>query len=125
MFSIWGDLEHSAYVVAAYLLGVILLSYLLVSKCDGVLRVDLAKSAEKYEAFATNFPKIKDLPEAPNGLPFIGHLAALGGRRKKNDSTVYAEWARQLNTDIFQCRLGNQRTVVVNCKLIAYAPCLR
>ena len=56
------------------------------------------------------------MPEAKGAVPFVGHLRALGGRQNKNDSIVYSEWANELQADIFQCRLGNQRTVVANCK---------
>ncbi|KAK4496452.1 hypothetical protein PRZ48_012432 [Zasmidium cellare] len=65
-------------------------------------------------AYATDFPKIQGLPEVKHARPFTGHLGAVGGRRQKNDATVYLEWAEELQTDVFQCRLGNQRTVVVN-----------
>ncbi|KAF2091592.1 cytochrome P450 [Saccharata proteae CBS 121410] len=66
------------------------------------------------EARKESFPKISGLPEVPGQLPFVGHLHALGGRQPKNDSTVFAEWGEQLHADIFQCRIGDQRTVIVN-----------
>jgi phenylacetate 2-hydroxylase len=47
-------------------------------------------------------------------LPFVGHLHLLGGRSGRNDCTVYSEWSKKLNTPIIQCRLGDQRTIIVS-----------
>jgi len=68
----------------------------------------------QYQAFSSNIPKISGIAEVSGALPFIGHLAPLGGRTAKNDSSVYSEWSRELKTDLFQLRLGNQRTLVAN-----------
>lgn len=69
--------------------------------------------SHQKEAYATNFPKIKGIPEPPCSLPFIGHMHSLGGRSKQNDSTVYSRWMSQLKSNLIQVRIGNQRTVVV------------
>jgi phenylacetate 2-hydroxylase len=66
------------------------------------------------EAFKTNLPTIYGVPEVPGFLPFVGHLDSLGGRNNENDATIYSKWAAKVASDIFQCRIGNQRTVVVN-----------
>ena len=68
---------------------------------------------QKREAYATNFPKVQSIPEIPGVLPFIGHLLPLGGRQKQNDGTIYSRWADQVSSQIFQCRIGNQRSIVV------------
>ncbi|KAF2768366.1 cytochrome P450 [Teratosphaeria nubilosa] len=66
------------------------------------------------EALTTNFARIKGIPEVKHGIPFLGHLRKLGGRCGKNDATIYSEWSQEVQSDIYQCRLGNQRTIVVN-----------
>ncbi|KAF2494124.1 cytochrome P450 [Lophium mytilinum] len=66
------------------------------------------------EAYKTNFQKIAGIPEVPNASPFIGHMGSLGGRLDKNDGTIYSEWATETGSDIYQIRVGNQRSVVVN-----------
>ncbi|KAI0483341.1 cytochrome P450 [Xylariaceae sp. FL0804] len=66
------------------------------------------------ESYRSNFSKIKGIPEVPGALPFVGHLHLLGGRSGKNDATVFSEWSRRLGSPIVQCRLGDQRTVVVS-----------
>jgi phenylacetate 2-hydroxylase len=65
------------------------------------------------EAYKTDFPKIEGIPEVPGALPFIGHLNYLGGRTGKNDATIFTQWGDNLSADIVQCRVGNQRTVIV------------
>ncbi|CAK7215383.1 hypothetical protein SEUCBS140593_002510 [Sporothrix eucalyptigena] len=65
------------------------------------------------EAYRANFPKIQGIPEVPGALPFVGHLHKLGGRSGENDATVFSQWSKQLQSSVFQCVLGNQRTVVV------------
>ena len=49
----------------------------------------------------------------PSPLPFVGHLHKLGGRSGQNDATVFSQWARDIGSSVYQCVLGNQRTVVV------------
>lgn len=107
--------DSSVSIIAAYFLIVLALGYLLVSQraIPLVARISKADGVFQYHAYATDFPEIRNLPEVGGALPFVGHLKSLGGRRNMNDATVYSEWASQLDTDVFQCRLGNQRTVVV------------
>ncbi|KAH9902338.1 cytochrome P450 [Xylariomycetidae sp. FL2044] len=64
------------------------------------------------EAYRSNFPRVEGVPEVPGGLPFVGHLHLLGGRSGRNDSTVFTDWSKKLNSPIAQCRLGDQRTVI-------------
>jgi len=66
------------------------------------------------QATQTDLPRVPNLPSAPNTLPFIGNLLPLGGRTHRNDSTVYSSWSKALSTDLFQLRLGNQRTIVAS-----------
>ncbi|KAL2415612.1 Phenylacetate 2-hydroxylase [Exophiala dermatitidis] len=63
---------------------------------------------------AEHVPDARCIVEAPGGLPFIGHLHLLGGRKGENDATMYAQWAQEVKSDIISCRLGDQVTVVVN-----------
>jgi phenylacetate 2-hydroxylase len=65
-------------------------------------------------AYQTNVPKVGSMPEAPDGLPFVGHLRSLGGREKQNDSTIYSRWSSRVSSDIFQMRLGSERAIVVS-----------
>ncbi|KFA62646.1 hypothetical protein S40285_08027 [Stachybotrys chlorohalonatus IBT 40285] len=65
------------------------------------------------EAYKTDFARIPGIPEVPSALPFVGHLHQLGGRQGKNDATVFSEWSQALQSSVFQCVLGSQRTVVV------------
>lgn len=58
--------------------------------------------------------KIFNIPEAPDALPFVGNLLPLGGRLNQNDSTIYSRWSKQLSSDLFQMRLGNERAIVAN-----------
>jgi phenylacetate 2-hydroxylase len=57
---------------------------------------------------------VLSIPEVSGAVPFIGHLNSLGGRLGKNDSTVYSEWSTRMGTDLFQMKLGDQRTLVAN-----------
>ncbi|TVY44838.1 Phenylacetate 2-hydroxylase [Lachnellula subtilissima] len=66
------------------------------------------------QATWTDVSKVASIPEAPDGLPFIGHLLSLGGREKENDSTIYSRWASRVSSDLFQMRLGSQRAIVVS-----------
>ncbi|RDW85998.1 hypothetical protein BP5796_04323 [Coleophoma crateriformis] len=65
------------------------------------------------EAYRTDFPKVPNIPEEPNWYPFVGHLGALGGRKKENDATVFSRWGKQLSSGIFQIRIGDQRAIIV------------
>ncbi|KAK5120929.1 hypothetical protein LTR85_005713 [Meristemomyces frigidus] len=62
----------------------------------------------------TNLPVVKGIPEVHGSKLFVGDLDHLGGRTGQNDSSVYSGWAHELETDLFQMRLGDQRTVVAN-----------
>ncbi|RDW75297.1 cytochrome P450-2 [Coleophoma cylindrospora] len=62
----------------------------------------------------SNVPTIAHLKQVPGQLPFLGNLYSLGGRLQENDATIYSQWAANLGTDVFQMRLGDQRTVVAN-----------
>ncbi|KAH8645458.1 cytochrome P450 [Xylariales sp. PMI_506] len=66
------------------------------------------------ESYRSNFSRVKGVPEVPGALPFVGHLHLLGGRSGKNDSTVFSEWTKKANSPIVQCRLGDQRTIIVS-----------
>ncbi|ETS87810.1 hypothetical protein PFICI_01638 [Pestalotiopsis fici W106-1] len=66
------------------------------------------------ESYRSNFSRVKGVPEVPGALPFIGHLHLLGGRSGRNDATVFTAWCQRLNSPIVQCRLGDQRTVIVS-----------
>jgi hypothetical protein len=68
---------------------------------------------EQIEAYKTNFPKVAGILEAPGARPFIGHLSFLGGRKKKNDATIFSEWGTHLCSGIFQIKFGNQRHIIV------------
>ncbi|RDI85215.1 hypothetical protein Vi05172_g4794 [Venturia inaequalis] len=65
------------------------------------------------EAYKTNIPKIEGIPEVSNPIPFLGHLHILGGRKGKNDATIFTEWGDSKSSDIVQCKFGNQRTIIV------------
>lgn len=67
----------------------------------------------QVEAYRTDIPIIAGIPEVPSALPFLGHLHQLGGRFGKNDSTIFSEWSQKVASPVYQCKLGNQRTVVV------------
>ncbi|KAI1868734.1 uncharacterized protein JN550_006309 [Neoarthrinium moseri] len=67
-----------------------------------------------HESYRSNFPRVKGIPEVSGALPFIGHLHLLGGRSGENDATVFTEWCKKLNSPIVQCRLGDQRTIIVS-----------
>ncbi|KAK4942328.1 hypothetical protein LTR10_017935 [Elasticomyces elasticus] len=66
-----------------------------------------------WEAYRTDYPKVKGLPQPSGNLPFVGHLLPLGGREKRNDTVIFTRWQQELNADIFQIRLGSQRAVIV------------
>ncbi|KAI1344644.1 cytochrome P450 [Xylariaceae sp. FL0016] len=66
------------------------------------------------EAFKSDFARVAGIPEVPFALPFVGHLHQLGGRSGKNDATVFTDWGKGLRSSVFQCVLGNQRTIVVS-----------
>ncbi|KAK9774901.1 putative Cytochrome P450 [Seiridium cardinale] len=66
------------------------------------------------ESYRSNFSKVKGIPEVPGALPFVGHIHLLGGRSGRNDATVFTEWCKKLNSPIVQCRLGDQRTIIVS-----------
>ena len=68
---------------------------------------------KKRETYRTNVPKIKGLPEPSGARPFIGHLGPLGGREKRNDTVIFSRWHEEVKSDLFQVRLGSQRTVIV------------
>lgn len=61
-------------------------------------------------AFATDIPHIKGMPEIPGAAPIFGHLLSLG----EDHATVCEKWWRQYGHSVFQIKLGNTRTVVVN-----------
>lgn len=65
------------------------------------------------ESYKTDIPKIEGIPEVSGALPFLGHLHILGGRRGKNDASVFTEWGDSMSSDILQCKYGNQRTIIV------------
>lgn len=44
----------------------------------------------------------------------MGNLNHLGGRDGANDGTVYSRWSSELESDIFQMRLGSERALVAN-----------
>ncbi|KAK5710836.1 hypothetical protein LTR15_012813 [Elasticomyces elasticus] len=77
-----------------------------------VLLVAAALCVLYIHATKTNLPLVKGIPQVPGSLPFIGHLYSLGGRAGQNDSSIYSRWADGLQTDLFQMRLGDQRTLV-------------
>ncbi|KAF2703726.1 cytochrome P450 [Pleomassaria siparia CBS 279.74] len=66
-----------------------------------------------FQSYNTNIPHISGIPSIPSQLPFVGHLHKLGGRSGNNDCTVFSQWARDIGSSVYQCVLGNQRTVVV------------
>lgn len=70
--------------------------------------------APKKQATQTDLPPIPYIRSVPDSLPFIGNILPLGGRTHRNDSTIYTSWSRTLRTDLFQLRLGNQRTLVAS-----------
>ncbi len=92
-----------------------LLVIILVVRCLPCCHVSCSLSTDgQTEAYRANFPKIQGIPEVPGALPFVGHLHKLGGRTGDNDATVFSKWSSQLGgAKVFQCVLGNQRTVVV------------
>ncbi|POS73745.1 cytochrome P450 [Diaporthe helianthi] len=50
------------------------------------------------------------MPEIPGAAPIFGHLLSLG----EDHATVCEKWWRQYGHSVFQIKLGNTRTVVVN-----------
>ncbi|KAH8649909.1 cytochrome P450 [Xylariales sp. PMI_506] len=68
------------------------------------------------ESRRTNIPAIKGIPTVPGNVPFLGRLGDLGGRLQQNDATIYSRWSAKLlgGADVFQVKLGDQRTVVVS-----------
>jgi len=58
--------------------------------------------------YATDVPKIKNLPEIP-GLPIFGNLYQLG----TDHARVAKKWATKYGP-VFQTRLGNRRVIFVN-----------
>jgi hypothetical protein len=90
------------------MLGIALLVvWLLVSQHFSNRKCAIPLTQEQIECKRTNFYNVAKIPEAPGGLPFIGHLHALVGRRKLDDATVFSQWGAQLNSCIFQIRFGN------------------
>lgn len=74
---------------------------------------EILTDPKQNEAYKTDIPKIGGIPEASNALPFVGHLHLLGGRKGKNDASVFTQWGDSISSDIVQCRFGNQRTIIV------------
>ena len=58
--------------------------------------------------YATDIPKIKNLPEIP-GVPLFGNLFQLG----TDHARVAQKWAKKYGP-VFQTRLGNKRIIFVN-----------
>lgn len=99
---------------ASLFIAVLVIGALLVSSSGHFCVQLVVLTWSQIEAYRTNFPPINGIPEVPNALPFIGHLLPLGGRTGRNDCSVFSAWASQLNANVFQCVLGNQRTIVVS-----------
>lgn len=101
------------YVLAALLLGIIVWVWRV------SLSMNLAESSRLTTRVSTqeglkDDVKLEGIPEAPGALPIIGHLHMLGGRKGQNDATIFSQWAKSVDSDLFSCRLGDQITVVVN-----------
>ncbi|KAI1610581.1 phenylacetate 2-hydroxylase [Exophiala viscosa] len=62
------------------------------------------------QAYGTDVPKIRGLPEAPGAVPFYGHLKALGD----DHPTVFEKWGKQFNWPVMQARMGAKRVIVLN-----------
>lgn len=62
------------------------------------------------QAFCTDIPFIKGIPEAPGAIPFYGHLKKLGN----DHPTHFQNWALENQWPVFQAKLGNRRIVVLN-----------
>lgn len=60
--------------------------------------------------FYVDIPKIKGIPEIPNGSLLAGHLYKLG----KDHATTAEEWAQQYGWPVFQMRMGYRRAIVIN-----------
>lgn len=90
----------------------LILVIIFVSPYESIGRIILIR--RQHEAYKTNFPRIEGIPEVGNAIPFLGNLHILGGRQGKNDATVYTEWGSNLNAEMYQCVMGDQRTVIVS-----------
>ncbi|KAH9884071.1 phenylacetate 2-hydroxylase [Xylariomycetidae sp. FL2044] len=62
------------------------------------------------QAFLTDIPRIKGIPEAPGSKPFYGHLEILG----LDHPSKFEEWGIENNWPVLQARLGRRRIVVLN-----------
>jgi phenylacetate 2-hydroxylase len=62
------------------------------------------------QAYGTDVPFIKGIPEAPGSVPFFGHLKALGN----DHPSKLQEWGVTRDWPVFQVKFGNRRFLVLN-----------
>ncbi|KAH8802434.1 phenylacetate 2-hydroxylase [Xylogone sp. PMI_703] len=63
-----------------------------------------------HQAYSTDIPWIKGIPEAPGSIPFYGHLTTLGN----DHPSKFEEWRYEHGWPVVQAKLGNRRIVVLN-----------
>jgi phenylacetate 2-hydroxylase len=62
------------------------------------------------QAFSTDIPFIRGIPEAPGAVPFFGHLKVLGD----DQPTKFEEWAVRHDWPVIQAKFGTRRVLVLN-----------
>lgn len=62
------------------------------------------------QAFSTDIPYIRGIPEAPGAVPFLGHLKIL----EADQPTKFEQWGVQNDWPVIQAKFGMQRVLVLN-----------
>jgi phenylacetate 2-hydroxylase len=63
-----------------------------------------------FRFFYVDIPKIKNIPEIPNGDLLAGHLYKLG----VDHATTAEKWATRYGWPVYQLRMGRRRAVMLN-----------
>lgn len=63
-----------------------------------------------FRLYYVDIPRIKNIPEVPNGDLLAGHLYQLG----VDHATTAEEWATKNGWPVYQLRMGRRRAVVLN-----------
>lgn len=62
------------------------------------------------QAFLTDLPVIRGIPEAPGAVAFYGHLKVLG----LDHPSQFEKWGTKRSWPVLQARFGRRRVVVLN-----------